>query len=79
MKNEYLTAQQIMNFQSRYAADIRASGVAAAKQQASGPDYPEVSAEEARRDSTIPTEADNLRSTVDIESCRNEQKNMTQK
>ncbi len=59
-KNQYLTAQQIISFWSRYASNMR-ENAAAARQQ---PNLNEIPNDEYRHDSNLPTEEEDLWAVV---------------
>ncbi len=67
-KDEFLTAQQITSFWSRYASSARANA-AAAREEALGSNFPDVPLGEARTDPNIPTDEDNNRSAFDSNAC----------
>ncbi len=66
-KEEFLTAQQITSFWSRYASNARVNA-AAAREEALRPQFPDVPVDESQDDPNIPTEEDKLRAAFDTDA-----------
>ncbi len=67
-KEEFLTAQQITSFWSRYSSTARANA-AAAREEALGSNFPDVALEDSRSDPNIPTEEDNIHEAFEGKAC----------